>query len=60
MASYPNGEAILKLVTERQNLMKDAWLTATGHTRPEMKTGLPLPEAKSKASAIGKQINALK
>jgi len=40
--------------------MKDAWLTATGHTRPEMKTGLPLNEAKSKASAIGKQINALK
>ncbi|HTE11450.1 MAG TPA: SGNH/GDSL hydrolase family protein [Chitinophagaceae bacterium] len=60
MASHPHGEEILKLVTERQNFMKDAWLTATGHTRPEMKTGLPLNEAKSKASAIGKQINALK
>lgn len=45
----PNGEDILKLIGERQAMMKDAWLTATHHTRPEMSTGLPLAEAQAKA-----------
>jgi lysophospholipase L1-like esterase len=56
---HVNGEKILKLVTEKQNFMKDAWLTATGHTRPEMKIGLPLQEAKLKAAEIDKQIREL-
>ena len=60
MENRKNGTAILKLVSERQNFMKDAWLTATGHTRPEMNKGMPLPEAKAKAAEIGKQIAALK
>ncbi len=59
MRNYKNGEAILKLVAERQNFMKDAWLTSTGHTRPEMKTGIPLSEAELKAAEITKQIAAL-
>ena len=60
MESHKNGVAILKLVTDRQDFMKDAWLTATGHTRPEMKTGMPLNEAKLKEAAIARQIEALK
>jgi lysophospholipase L1-like esterase len=60
MASHANGEELFRLIAERQNFMKDAWLTATGHKRPEMKPGLPLREATAKASAIGKQINAVK
>ena len=59
MKYHANGSSILKLVAERQDFMKDAWLTATGHRRPGMKTGLPLPEAKSKALDISRQINAL-
>jgi lysophospholipase L1-like esterase len=59
MASHVNGSAILKLVAERQSFMKDAWLTETGHKRPEMKTGLPMKDAGSKAADIGKQIKAL-
>lgn len=55
----PNGEQILKLVGERQTIMKDAWLTTTGHKRPEMKTGLPLKEAQIKASQLDEQIRAL-
>ncbi len=38
-------EEIYRLVTERQAVMKDAWLTHTGHDRPRMKTGVPLDEA---------------
>jgi hypothetical protein len=40
--------------------MKDAWLTSTGHTRPGMKTGLPMKEAVLKASEIGDEIKALR
>ncbi|GAC1452586.1 MAG: hypothetical protein NVSMB7_15330 [Chitinophagaceae bacterium] len=59
MKYYVNGARILKLVAGKQDVMKDAWLTATGHQRPGMKTGLPLQEARAKASEINRQINAL-
>jgi len=60
MAAAPaHGLEILKLVTQRENLLKDAWLTATGHKRPGMATGLPMPQAESKAQEIGKQIEGL-
>lgn len=55
----PNGEQILKLVSQRQTMMKDAWLTAAGHKRPGMKTGLALDEAQAKAILMGKQIETL-
>lgn len=56
---FKNGNEILKLIIERQNIMKDAWLTESGHKRPEMKVGLPLFEAKKKANDISKQIKTL-
>lgn len=59
MADNPNGAAILKLVGERQAFMKDAWLTATGHQRPGMKTGMPLPEAQSKAQQVAAELQVL-
>lgn len=59
LATVPQARQLLKLVSERQNLMKDAWLTATGHKRPGMNVGLPLPEAKAKAAGIDAQIRAL-
>lgn len=49
-SSFINGPAILKLIRQREDLMKDAWLTSTGHKRPEMKTGMPLDQAKIKAT----------
>ena len=59
LATHANGEALLKLVQQRQRLLKDAWLTATGHQRPGMNKGLPLAEAEAKAVDLGKQIRAL-
>ena len=59
MASVPNAAPLIKLITERQTLMKDAWLTATGHKRPGMNPGVPLEEAKGKAATIDTQIKAL-
>ena len=54
-----NGKEILQLIVQRQQMMKDAWLTATKHTRPEMNVGLPLEEAIEKAAAMEKEIKAL-
>lgn len=59
VAVQKNGKEILQLISQRQQIMKDAWLTATKHTRPEMNVGLPLEEAKEKAAATEKEIKAL-
>lgn len=59
MSNFKNGAAIYKLVAERQAITKDAWLTAIGHTRPEMTKGLPLKEARKKAGEIQQQIRQL-
>jgi lysophospholipase L1-like esterase len=58
-ASMPSGVQILELVVKRQTMMKDTWLTATGHKRPEMKIGLALDEANIKATEIEVQIRRL-
>lgn len=52
-------EALIKLVAQKQSLMKDAWLTATGHKRPQMKPGIPLEEAKPREAGIQQQIDEL-
>lgn len=59
IAASPNGKEILKLVFERQNLLRDAWLTKTGHKRPGIKPGLPLEEAEMKAKELNAKIAAL-
>ena len=56
---HRNGDKIFQLIAQKQLMMKDAWLTASGHKRPGMKTGLPLPEAKTKAKEIEEQIGLL-
>lgn len=55
----PNAGQLLKLITDRQSILKDAWLTAAGHKRPGMKAGLPLDEAKAKAADLEVQIKKL-
>jgi lysophospholipase L1-like esterase len=55
----PNGQQIYALVAKRQSIMKDAWLTATGHKRPGMKTGIPLDEALVKYQELELQIEKL-
>ncbi|WP_208493031.1 SGNH/GDSL hydrolase family protein [Spirosoma utsteinense] len=59
IAAVPNSTQVQKLIAERQRLMKDAWLTATGHQRPGMNVGLPLAEARAKAAELEHRIRAL-
>lgn len=57
-AVHPRGAEIAKLVAERQSFMKLAWLSATGHQRPGVKAGLPLAEARARATGIEGRIAA--
>lgn len=59
IASFTNGEEILSLISKRQVILRDAWLTSTGHIRPGLSEGVPLKEAEEKAKEIEDQIKAL-
>ena len=59
LALNPNGAELLKLVQQRQRMLKDAWLTDTGHQRPGMSKGMPLAQAHQKAAELETQIRAL-
>ncbi len=59
LAGQTHGLVVLKLVQEKQRLLKDAWLTATGHRRPGMKAGRPLEEAQRQAQGIDAEIRTL-
>lgn len=59
MASFDNGEEVLSLISKRQALLRDAWLTATGHLRPGLNEGIPLEEAEAKVKEIEGAIQKL-
>lgn len=48
-----------KVIGERQQLWKLAWLTETGHLRPGIPKGLPLAEAEKKAGELNLRIREL-
>lgn len=49
---------LMTLISRRQLLMHDAWLSHVGHKRPGVKEGLPIDKAKAEAVEIDKQIRA--
>lgn len=59
IAGFPHGKEVAELISERQALLRDAWLTSTGHLRPGLKSGIPLEEAEKKAEEIEQQIQLL-
>lgn len=59
LPSHPHAEEILKLVREKQKVLKLAWLTATGHKRPGIAAGLPVDEAQAAAAALDTQARRL-
>ncbi len=55
----PHPKEIYDLVSERQSLMKDAWLTAAGHKRPGMNQGKPLSETRPVYDSLQHRLEAL-
>ena len=58
-ALQPKGPAMVALVTRRQNLLRDAWLSHVGHKRPGMATGMPLEQAQAEAARLKVEMAAL-
>lgn len=50
--------SILPLVSERMAIMRNAWLTYTGHTHPHVPPGLPLEVARAKREELTTQIKS--
>ena len=46
------SDELVKEYQSKQNILAPAWLTHIGHTRPGVKAGLSLEEAKEKAAGI--------
>ena len=59
LSSFQNVDKLLRLVSERQEILRNAWLTHTGHQRPGLPAGIPISEAKEKAEAIDQEISEL-
>jgi len=59
LSSTPSMGELYGLVSKRQAIMKDAWLTYTGHERPGMKKGLAIKEAKKQYRKIEREIRNL-
>jgi len=59
LSANKNGAAILKMVTERQNMLRYAWLSATGHKRPGMPVGIALDSAMRKSGEMGARVDSL-
>jgi hypothetical protein len=49
---------LMTLISKRQKLMHDAWLSEVGHLRPGVKAGLPIEQANVKNIELDKQIRA--
>ena len=58
-AHYPHGVEIWRLAEQRQNLLRDAWLSATGHKRPGIAGGQPLDQAEKSARELAEKIQVL-
>lgn len=59
ISTYPNGLELFILISQKQKILRDSYLSATGHLRPGIAEGLPLPEAKKQAALLENQIRDL-
>lgn len=59
LLNHKNGEEILNLISQRQTILRDAWLRSTGHLRPGLATGLPMEEAQKKVNQLNQEIREL-
>jgi pimeloyl-ACP methyl ester carboxylesterase len=55
-ASRYTGAPLRGLIQQRMATRRDAWLSETGHTRPGIAKGLPMPEANARINDLTAQI----
>ncbi len=57
--NQPELRQLHTLVLKRQTMMKDAWLTYTGHKRPGLSKGIPIEDASKAYAVIQDEIKTL-
>ncbi|GAC1469761.1 MAG: hypothetical protein NVSMB9_13980 [Isosphaeraceae bacterium] len=57
--SSASGPGVLRLIRQRQEMLRDSWLSTIGHARPGISPGLPREEAARKAVELDRQIRSL-
>jgi len=55
----PKLRQLYTLVLKRQTIVKDTWLTFTGHKRPGLSKGIPLEDARKTYDTMQEEINNL-
>ncbi|MBX9677824.1 MAG: SGNH/GDSL hydrolase family protein [Gemmataceae bacterium] len=53
------AHSVLELATERERLVRHAWLTEVGHKRPDIPKGQPLEKVEPKLREIDREMRAL-
>ena len=56
LSTRPHGLDVLKLVQQKQRLLKDAWLTTTGHKRPRHEARGPPGAGRKRAGELDTEI----
>ena len=59
IAAEENAPELLMLITQKQAILRDAWLRSTGHLRPGLAKGLPLEEAMEQVEKLEQKIQQL-
>ena len=59
IGQHPRGVDLLQIIHQKQALLRDAWLTETGHQRPGLNKGLPLAEAQARAAKLDARASEL-
>ena len=59
LAAHALPEALLPLVQQRVDVLRDAYVAAAGHKRPGVAAGLPIAEAEQKAAELTTKIQQL-
>ncbi|EAZ79352.1 SGNH/GDSL hydrolase family protein [Algoriphagus machipongonensis] len=59
VATEENAPELLMLISQKQAILRDAWLRSTGHLRPGLAEGLPLEEALKQSAELEEKIQRL-
>ncbi len=59
LADFPEGIKVLQLVQQRQEILRNAWLSQTGHQRPGLAVGMPMEEALKAVEKINGEIESI-
>lgn len=59
LPTHSKAKEILSLIRKKQQMLKLAWLTSTGHKRPGVPAGMPIADANKLAAELDAQVQLI-